>query len=238
MNGYIDTQFSPTARYTLTTSDRRILESVRPLLPGIALAFGPGCMASLHSADAPDYPCIAVENGEVCNIRIGSPVSEFVADALADEAHHGGKNTIGVFYTRTTEDHAMKCVINIIRNTMQDMIGCLCIYIDVSMPLHKFIRNFIPVVDNDLANSISDPESSVISNVDDMIHMSIEQAISNANGYRSISSTERNKIIVKALQTQGIFNIRSAVNIVARELGVSRYTVYNYLKDTSLSAEE
>lgn len=218
-------------RYALTVPDRRILTVMRTLLPGIALVFGPSCMVSLHSAAEPHFACIAVENGHINNISIGSPVSEFVEDILTDEAHHGGKNTVGIYYAKTADDHAIKSVINLIRNENQDLIGCMCICIDVSVPLHKFMRNFIPVVDKDLANSISDPIGNAIENVNDMIHISLEQALTTANGINSDSATERNKFVVKTLQNSGIFNIRSAVSIVAKELGVSRYTIYNYLKD-------
>lgn len=226
-----------TQPYVLTTSDRHILNSMKALLPGIALVFGPGCVVSLHSAETPAYPCIAAENGEIDNMTIGAPVTGFVADILADEAHHGGKNTVGVYYSKTSQNHAVKCVINIIRNEMQDLIGCMCICIDVSMPLHEFVRNFIPVVDNNLADSLSEPMGPVVKSVNDMIHSSIEQAVTLANGQRSISATERNKLIVKHLQSCGIFDIRSAVSIVAKELGVSRYTIYNYLKDTAVDSK-
>lgn len=219
--------------YILTISDRNILNSMKTLLPGIALVFGPGCIVSLHSREESGFPCVAVENGAINNVVIGSPVSEFLADTLADEAHYDGKDTVGIYYAKTYQDHAVKCVVNIIRNESRDLIGCLCISIDVSMPLHEFARTFIPVVDNDLADSISESVGPVIECVDDMVHKFLEQAVTVANGQRSISATERNKLIVKDLQNYGIFTIRSAVSIVAKELGVSRYTICNYLKDTS-----
>ena len=239
MSTFMDSQNFPSQWRALTASDRQILNSVRSLLPGIALVFGPGCAVVLRSAEDASFPCIAVENGEIADATIGCPASEFVADVLTDEAHHGGKNTVGVYYTKSVEDHALKCVVNIIRNEMQDLIGCLSIAIDVSVPLHEFVRNFIPVVDNDLADSIAEPTAgTAIESVDDMVHKAIEQAIATANGYRAISPTERNKLIVRELQNYGIFSIRSAVNFVAKELGVSRYTIYNYLKDTSMNSKD
>lgn len=38
-------------------------------------------------------------------------------------------------------------------------------------------------------------------------------------------------MIVQQLKDENIFSVRGAVSIVANELGVSRYTIYNYLKD-------
>ena len=219
-------------RNGLTNPDREKLESIRRLMPAIAAAFGPNCMVALHSAEAPDLPCIAIENGFINDLKIGDPAAGFVRDTMLEEGKRGGKDTIGVYYTRTVHDHAIKCVISVIRNERNDAIGCLCIGIDVAVPLHEFMQSFIPVVDDDLANSLSDP-SSLIGNVDQMVHHAIAQAISAVSDRKDLSATDRNRLIVQMLQENGIFSVRGAVGIVASELGVSRYTIYNYLKDGS-----
>lgn len=218
---------------SLTDQDKNILECVKKLMPGIALSVGPSCMVSLHSTETSDFPCIAVENGSVNDLRVGAPASNFVRDALIHESHQNGNDTIGAYYARTVFDHTIKCVINVIRNQENRIIGSLCIGIDVSVPLVDFIGNFMPVVDNDLANSISDATDR-IGHVDEMVQHAITQAIAVANDRRGLSATERNRLVVQLLQKSGVFSIRSAVNIVAGELGVSRYTIYNYLKDPNL----
>ena len=52
-----------------------------------------------------------------------------------------------------------------------------------------------------------------------------------AGNVKGLSATERNRMIVQQLKDENIFSVRGAVSIVANELGVSRYTIYNYLKD-------
>lgn len=37
--------------------------------------------------------------------------------------------------------------------------------------------------------------------------------------------------IVSKLNTQGIFRFQKSVTTVARRLGISRYTIYNYLNE-------
>ena len=54
---------------------------------------------------------------------------------------------------------------------------------------------------------------------------------STAGNVKGLSATERNRMIVQQLKDENIFSVRGAVSIVANELGVSRYTIYNYLKD-------
>lgn len=222
--------------YTLTPSDWDLLNSYKNILSGIVLVYGPNCMAALYSAENSSFPCIAVENGQVEDLAIGQPLAKFPADALMDESHPGGKNVIGIYYQRTADDRSLKCVVNVIRNKHQIVIGALCISIDLSVPLHEFVRNFIPVVDNDLANGISD-SSPTVNTIDDMIDHIIQQAIASANEQPALSVTERNRLIVHQLSRSGIFNIRGAISLVANELGVSRYTIYNYLKDIGNETE-
>jgi predicted transcriptional regulator YheO len=51
------------------------------------------------------------------------------------------------------------------------------------------------------------------------------------SGWDSIFYHEKNKIIVCELIKKGMFDIRGAIDIAARELSVSRYTIYNYIRE-------
>nr|WP_281389023.1 helix-turn-helix domain-containing protein [Spirochaeta isovalerica] len=55
-------------------------------------------------------------------------------------------------------------------------------------------------------------------------------ALEEVNNQRGLSSTERNKAVVYELYKKGIFSVKKGVEITAEELGISRFTVYNYLK--------
>lgn len=221
----------------MTATDWNILDSYKTILHGLILLNGPNCVAALHSAENRNYPCIAVENGQIDDIAIGSPLSSKYAEALKTEAYYSGKDTIGLNYIRTKDEHPLKCVINVIRNKNRDIIGALCVSLDLSVSLYQFMRDYIPELDNNVSID-SSKTTTPIQTVDDMIKRAIEQAIINVNKKRGISSADRNRIITKQLNDNGIFNIRGAVDAVAKELGVSRYSIYNYIKDNIPDSEE
>ena len=54
---------------------------------------------------------------------------------------------------------------------------------------------------------------------------------------RKASISEKNRMAISILHSRGIFDIKGSVDIVAKELGVSRYTVYNYLKEVKYQAD-
>ena len=49
-------------------------------------------------------------------------------------------------------------------------------------------------------------------------------------GRTGISASEKNRLLVLALEQKHIFSIKGAVDLVAREMGVSRHTIYNNLR--------
>ena len=42
---------------------------------------------------------------------------------------------------------------------------------------------------------------------------------------------ERNRLIVKELYRRKFFQIKDAVDLVANKLGISRFTIYNYIRE-------
>ena len=71
----------------------------------------------------------------------------------------------------------------------------------------------------------------VPNDTDQLIFSSLSEATSHANAMTGRSSLERNRILVKELNNRGTFNIRGAVETVGQQLGTSRYTIYNDLRD-------
>lgn len=216
--------------------NEEILSAMAGVVHAIALVFGPTCLVVLRSMDQ-GMPCIAVANGERNDVSIGLPAPEFILDAVEEEGKAREKQDIGIYYTRTKKEHTMKCVVHMVRNHEGDVIGTLSIGIDISAPLHEFIRSFIPVVDNNLAESISEPLSAGLTDIMALIHERVESAALALSNVAGLSSADRNRAIVCQLMKENIFSIRGAVNYVANELGVSRYTIYNYLKDINTAKE-
>jgi len=50
--------------------------------------------------------------------------------------------------------------------------------------------------------------------------------------------SEKNKLIIQELYKKGLFNVRGAIDLAAKEIGVSRYTVYNYIREAKVEIGE
>ena len=138
---------------SLSETDRAILDSYAKLLPAFSAVLGGCCLVVLRSAAEKTYPCIAVENGVINQTNIGDPAPNFIIDAIGDEDRSGQRNIIGPYITKSQDEHAIKCVVYMIRNSEKQVIGCLCIGIDLSMPVNVFFESLMLKVDEGLAEA-------------------------------------------------------------------------------------
>ena len=58
------------------------------------------------------------------------------------------------------------------------------------------------------------------------------------NNIKEIPSSDKGKRIVEALYPKGIFDTRGAIDGIAKQAGVSKYTTYNYLREAKVETRE
>jgi predicted transcriptional regulator YheO len=74
-----------------------------------------------------------------------------------------------------------------------------------------------------------------VTSLDDLVKTTLRETITSISSHTNIPNHEKNKTIVCELIKKGIFEIRGAIDIVARELSLSRYTIYNYIRENRFS---
>lgn len=212
----------------LSKTDRAMFYALGTAVEAAAKAFGTHCEVVLHSLEDTSHSIIKIENGHVSGRTVGSPLTDRVVEMLnkIDLA----EQDILVYYTRLDDGRPIKTVTAFVRNMRGNVIGILCINIDLSAPLLEFVREFVPMP--------SESPDVVVehfpSTARDLVSRMLEMARSEANKQKQLSPSERNKMTIMELYKRGAFNIRGAVDLIAKETGVSRYTVYNYIREAKL----
>jgi predicted transcriptional regulator YheO len=209
----------------LTDSDREILRALEPVVDAIATLFGNNCEVLLHSLEDLSRSVVKIANGHVTGRSEGSPITDLGIKTIRN-AHSGAGDVVGSYFSKTSTGKTLKSVTALIRNESKP-IGLLCINLDLSVPLEDVLRTFAV---NWNGSGIESPENFAMSS-EELIHVTLDKAIEKMSRERQISANTRNKKIVQELYQQGIFDIKGAVDLVAKELGVSRYTIYNYLRE-------
>ena len=215
----------------LTHHDRATLDSIKPIVDGIAAFLGGNCEVLLHSLENLDRSVIHIANGGITGRSIGSPITDLGMKILR-EASMKGSDVMGSYYSKTADGKTLRSVTVLIRNAAKKPIGLLCINFNLDVPFLDILKTFASST-----ASTEETSENFATSVEDLIQSTLHETIVEINTHKSIPNLTKNKIIVGKLKEKGIFSIRGAVDIVARELSVSRYTIYNYLRESRQTAK-
>lgn len=155
---------------------------------------------------------------------IGSPITNLVLKELAKPEED--IRDIPNYKTQSTKGQIMKSSTVFLRNQDQKPVGALCINYDISlfMQFGGEIEEFIH-----FENTESQTEN-FFSTVQDVIHGMVEEVLHGFKKAPSIMTIDEKVECVRILEQKGTFLIKGATEYVAHALGVSKFTVYNYLQ--------
>jgi predicted transcriptional regulator YheO len=74
-------------------------------------------------------------------------------------------------------------------------------------------------------------EESFVRNVEDLSELILSRAIGSQGVAVELMQKTHKMAVIRQAQEQGFFMMRDAVDTIAQRLGISRFTVYNYLKE-------
>lgn len=216
--------------YSFTGGDRRILEALTPVAEALARFMGSNCEVVIHSFENLERSIIFIENGHVSGRTLNDPIGDMSRKILDEAFHEQGTPGMDSYFSTTQSGDSLKSMTVPIRNPEGVVIGMFCLNLNLSAPLAEIIGNFVPG-----DGPVTAGEDKFSMSIEKVLLKTIEDTMSSVQGRRGVPSVEKNKTMVAKLYEKGIFDIKGAIDLVAREIGVSRYTVYNYLREIKVS---
>lgn len=198
------------------------------VVESLGLLYGKDSEVVLHDFDKPDHSIIAIKNS-ITNRKIGDPMSAYALKILRRGVE---KNQPSIVYRTLTKDGKKIKSTNIfIRNQDDQVIGCLSINQDISKL--EWMKGWVDeILNSDLPGEGEEINDVFTSDITEVLKKMIDQTITNSGGKDIHKLTKENKKdIIDELDEKGAFLIKGAVDLVANHLGVSRYTIYNYLDE-------
>ncbi|AFL99008.1 MULTISPECIES: transcriptional regulator [Desulfitobacterium] len=196
-----------------------------PFADALAETLGASCEIAIHEFSHPESSVVYLA-GNVVGRQIGSPITE----PLQLQLQLYGDNVPNIcnFTRRLKDGRNTKCSNIFIRDEQGKVIGCFCINYDLSLieAMKKFTEEWIP--HEDKTENLSEEKYGGISHILEQI---ISDTLSRYSKPVSLMQKEHKLKIVEVLDEKGVFLIKGAVDDVANAIGVSRYSVYNYLDE-------
>jgi predicted transcriptional regulator YheO len=214
---------------TFAATDRKILTAHEDIVDGIAAFMGTHCEVVLHSLEDPDHAIVKIINGHHTNRKVGAPLTEQGTQILLD-FHETGQQDHTCYTTSSAKGDPMRSLFTVVCNNNKP-IGLLGINFNMNIPLTEFISSFSlfhqPALHK--PDDIAEPGTN---NVEDLIHSAVNNIVIEISGNVNIPNHEKNKYIVYGLNKKGIFDIKGSVAMVAKELKLSKYTIYGYIRES------
>lgn len=183
------------------------------------------CEVIVHDLTRPESSVVYVANGSVTGRKIGQSFDHLVKQVLLDPDFKD--DHLSNYFFQADNGKRIKSSSAIIRNDLGEIIGMLCINLDISHILEsqRYLDNFLK--GHQTKDHLADGEvgQDVLSIIDSLISSTIGGAdIKNLNKTKNVE-------IIKFMDDKGIFLVKGAIDKVADLMGVSRVTIYSYIDE-------
>ena len=209
------------------SNDDILLERYIQIGRVVAEMFSPVVEAVIHDYRMPESSVIAVFNSHITGRKVGDSITDMgerriKGDPIPDE--------LISYRNESPEGKPLKSSSLAIRNDEHELIGSLCFNFDLST-FQEFGRFIELLSKSSFSEVLHGPERFFPATSQDEIRGAISEYLISHNWQsRSLDNSQRQELVL-ALRERGYFNQRNAVTTIARELGVTRPTIYRYLQN-------
>lgn len=206
-----------------------ILDFVCRLTEGLGQSLGKNCEIVVHDFASPESSVIAIVNGSLTGRQLGDTL-----DALGFQLlkNHPAGDLIN-YSTKTKDGRELRSSSIFLRDEKGQIFGALCINFNISglLKAQEWLQEALGAASSTAVNEHFEHT------VDEVLETMIQNAISSV-GKKMADLTREDKVnIVANLESRGAFLIRYSVERVAELLGMTKYTIYNYLDEIKKSHE-
>lgn len=211
----------------MDTGTIKLIESIMKL---VAATFGPQCEVVLHDwSKEYDSTIIAIENGHVSGRKIGDGGSNLGLEVMRGTSD--GSNQLN-YLTQMSDGRMLRSSSLYLEDESGKKIGALCINRDIT----DFIR-----MQNQMSEITMMPNGAPVGNaqtreffttdVNGLLDYLMQESIRQVGKSPAFMSKEEKKQVISQLDKKGALLITRSGMKICQVLGISKFTLYNYLEE-------
>jgi predicted transcriptional regulator YheO len=193
------------------------------LATGLHQLLGPMCEVVVHDFADLEHSIIQID-GDITHRAIGGAATDLLLEKVAtgdtDHDLHG-------YATSLPGGRMMKSSTVFLRDADERAIGALCVNLEVTefVAMRNSLNAFVHTGDGErTSETLSD-------NIFDTVQSAVAETLYESGRNLPSMSREDKIALMNQLEAKGLFQVKKAVPIIADMLGLSRATVYNYLRE-------
>ncbi|MFK8259814.1 transcriptional regulator [Erwinia sp. AnSW2-5] len=211
-----------------------ILQTLHAAITALGNVVGRNTEIVLHDLEHPEKSVLAIANGHITGRVPGSPVLAVPLEdqglrALLNDNAQAGNNTPTVipdYPTRGKNGQTLRSATALYRDSNGKPFAALCINTDNSELLAAK-----RCLDNLLNADTSPPQPEESVDMGQLMADIIADSLTELNGNLRVSRKQAKLAAVRKMQDRGMFIVKGGIEKAAAALGVTRYTIYNYLDE-------
>jgi predicted transcriptional regulator YheO len=134
------------------------------------------------------------------------------------------------YTTHTKDGKTLKSSTMFLTDANNNTFGALCINVDISafLAAERVLQSFtFRDHDQQIVETFSDDMQDILENL-------VAEAEREFGKPVGLMSKDERVTLIARLEKKGAFRVKRAVTLIADRMGVSRFTIYNYLKEAHL----
>ena len=196
------------------------------------MQFGDTCHVVIYDFTNPKGEIIGM-HGYLTDEKIGDPAPDYILKMIQSSGKHV-ENKYG-FINKNMDGHVLRTSLFFIKDK-SEIAGCFCVNHNI---VHiKMILSFLEELSQS-SNLEEDtemdrlPRSEANGTIQDFVEDTVEKFLLERIGFRSFPSLEKKEkvALIRELDDKGIFLVKGSVNMVAKLIGISKFSIYNYLEE-------
>jgi predicted transcriptional regulator YheO len=225
-----------------TARERKlVMETLRHVVEGLEHALSSDVEVVLHDVTKPSNSVVAIANGSITGRTVGSSIISGPFDdlglskLLSSEGGAAGEacTIVADYRSRAPNGNKLESTSMIFRDHEGQAYAALCVNADTSKLRH--IQSILSDLLGEAREPVAAADTASAPGVETLVQDIVDDAIRASGKPVSIMTKDDKMEAVDQMRKRGIFLIRSSVDMVAKGLGVSRFTIYNYLEEMKQS---
>ena len=212
-----------------------------PVVRGLAKILGRDYEVNLHDVSIPERSLVLCENGYVTGRSEGGPMTDFGLLMLQSEEYQSREGVFN-YLAKNNRGELIKCSCIFIRDENDKIIGFLCINYDLkkAVAAQELIEGLLRV---EMSGAGVEPAEEPGARFPEPVRESFAQDIDEVVGdslaqvkrrigkpFKYLTKPEK-KEVVRELHDKGFFLLKGSVEILAAEMGNTKFTIYSYIRE-------
>jgi predicted transcriptional regulator YheO len=205
-----------------------ILNTLRQLVVPLVDVIPGDCEVVLHDLSLLPNSVVAIA-GDITGRTVGSPST----DRLLRAHVRGEYRTETGYYSMLPDGRELCCSTMIFRDSADLPVAALCVNADMRnwRLLADLAHSMMPVKPEAGTETGDNSGEEFLRDVDELAARLLGQAIANAEIPVRLMRKSHKIAVVQDLRDRGFFMMKESVERAANALGVTRFTIYNYLNE-------